>query len=308
MKVSLEEVSLKSAPHAFIDKRGEPVLIRILSERRQPDLLKMYLAYQPRNSFNNLPPIEDGACVMWVKKMIENAINVVALSFSDGVVGHVALFSMSDVLCELLIVVSPGHQGYGIGTELTRCAIQLAYEMGYQKIWLCVESGNMTARHVYSKCGFMYVEYDDNDDKEMSFDLVQYHRGMDGRIGDLVNRNAVSIHQDETCHTAYRRFLEYNVGALPVTNDNNNVVGILTATDLIRTINIDQVVRDVATKDVVVVCEECSVGKVVRLFQSRYLRCIPVVDSDKKFVGIVSRHEILLHIGEKIWSHVKELL
>ncbi len=302
MKISLEETSLKSSPHAFIDRNGEPVLIRLLSDRRHNDLLEMYLAYQPRNSFNNLPPLEDGACLVWVKKIIEEALNVVALSFKDGVIGHVALFSMSKVMCELLIVVSPGYQRVGIGTELTRCAIQLAYEMGYQKIWLCVEPGNMSARHVYSKCGFLYFGGDDMDDLEMSFDLTHYHHGLDESICGLVNRNAVAINHLASCQSAYDICVERNVGALPMLNDDNEVVGILTATDLIGTTNPLHIVRDVATMGVVKVEENCEIARIVRLFQSRHLRCIPVVDANKKFVGIIGRHEILRHIGEKIWA------
>lgn len=303
MKISLDETSLKNSPHSFIDRRCEPVLVRMLEERRKPDLLEMYLAYQPRNSFNNLPPLEDGACAVWVQKMIDEALNVVALSFKDGVIGHVALFSMNDEMCELLIVISPEHQGVGIGTELTRCAVQLAYEMGYQKMWLCVEPGNMTARHVYSKCGFQYLVRDDMDDLEMSFDLSHYHQGLDDPISDLVNRNAVYIHQTASCRAAYKVCVEHNIGALPMINDAQEVVGILTATDLIATMSPMETVRDVATIGVVVVEESCPVSRVVRLFQSRRLRCIPVVDERKKFVGIIGRHEILKHIGEQIWEN-----
>ena len=47
----------------------------------------MYLDYQPRNTFSGLPPIMDSACVTWVESMIRNGLNLVAISFEDGVIG-----------------------------------------------------------------------------------------------------------------------------------------------------------------------------------------------------------------------------
>jgi hypothetical protein len=35
-------------------------------------VIKKYRAYQPRDSFEGLPPIEDEACLKWVWKMIRD--------------------------------------------------------------------------------------------------------------------------------------------------------------------------------------------------------------------------------------------
>ena len=54
----------------------------------------------------------------------------------------------------MLVVVCPGFQNLGIGTELVRSCIEVADELGFQRIWLPVDATNVRARHVYRKCGF----------------------------------------------------------------------------------------------------------------------------------------------------------
>ena len=145
------------SPHAFINKKGDSVLIEMLDEKRRQQMVGMYLAYEPRNSFSGLPPTADEACVRWVERMITTGINLLALSSCGDVVGHAGLFPIDEETCEMLVVVSRPLQKLGIGTELTRCGIQLAHERGFQTIRLGVEAGNHVARRVYEKCGFSYL-------------------------------------------------------------------------------------------------------------------------------------------------------
>ena len=46
--------------------------------------------------------------------------------------------------------------------------------------------------------------------------------------------------------------------------------------------------------------EGCDLSKVIRLFHSRKLRCIPVVDARKQLVGIVGRRDILTHYAAEL--------
>ncbi len=105
-----EESTIYRKPRAFISKKGEAILIRTLDEKTCQGLIAMYLAFQPRNSFQGLPPVLDAACTQWVQHMIGHGINIVALSFGEGVVGHAALFPMDHEVCEMFVVVSPPFQ------------------------------------------------------------------------------------------------------------------------------------------------------------------------------------------------------
>jgi len=291
----LSDTSIHAFPHAFINRRGEPILIKVLDERRHQGLIDMYLAFRPRNYFSGLPPADDDACLKWVGGMIADGINLIALCFEEGIVGHSALFPTDHETCEFLVVVSPPSQNIGIGTELTRCSIQLADELGFEKIALHVEAKNHVARHVYEKCGFQYDTRDLRDEVDMSVDLARWRSATEATVGDIMNRNVIAIGPETPCRFALTVFLEDRVATLPVIDGERRLVGILSETDLLIEANVYKKVREILTRQVVALHEKESVTKAIALFRSRKLRCVPVVNRQKELVGVVGRKEILHH-------------
>jgi CBS domain-containing protein/RimJ/RimL family protein N-acetyltransferase len=295
-----EDATIYRKPRALITRKGDAVLIRTLDEKACQGLIAMYLAYQPRNSFQGLPPLTDAACTSWVQHMIGNGINIVALSFGDGVVGHAGLFPINDEKCEFMVVVSPQHQNTGIGTQLTRCSVQLAYEIGFDQIWLSVESTNSRARHVYGKCGFERLPIDDPREMEMALDLKRYHDLVNATIAGIVNRNVITIRDDQTCAAALELFVTRRVASLPVVDENGELTGIISETDLMLPSNVGRSVGDIQTRAVISVQEDCTIAKVVRMFESKKLRCLPVLDGGKKLVGVVGRKDILAYYAKHL--------
>lgn len=295
-----EGSTIHRLPQAFITKKGEAILIRTLDERTCDGLLKMYLDFQPRNSFQGLPPITDKACTAWVHHMIGNGINLVALSFAEGVAGHTALFPINDEVCEMLVVVSPRLQNTGIGTQLTRCSVQLAYEIGFERMWLPVEAINVRARHVYKKCGFEYLNIGDDHELEMALDLKRYHDVAKIEVARIMNMEVIAIRADEPCRVALDIFLRRRVASLPVIDERGELTGILSESDLMLPSNIDKNVGDVQTRDVLTVREQCTIGKLIRMFESKKVRCIPVVDDQRKLIGIVGRKDVLAYYSKHL--------
>jgi len=287
------------SPHAFINKNGEPVLITPLNRARTEPLVAMYMDYQPRNSFWGLPPIRDDACREWVDRIVRDGENLVALSFQAGVVGHAALFPMGGEGCEMLVVVAPAHQNLGIGTQLARCSVQLAHEIGFRRIWLSIESNNLRARHVFRKCGFEYVTQDDPTEVEMALDVCGYHDPSDIPVSDLMTREVLTVHKDVPCRVAVETFLQRPIGAMPVLDGSDQVIGIVSQTDLIVPANLDKHVGDIMTRRVITVREDTPVTKVVRLFHVQRLRSIPVVDAKGHLVGIIGRKDILAYYAHR---------
>jgi GNAT superfamily N-acetyltransferase len=157
MNLPLDRSSIRVLPRKFFNKTGELLRLELLSKDAHGRLLAMYLAFQPRNCFQGLPPIRDEVCVKWIHGMIETGVNLLAESAPGEVVGHAAIFPINPRKCELLVVVSHEHQNTGIGTELVRGCIAVAAELDFERIWLPVEAKNIRARRVYEKCGFAYV-------------------------------------------------------------------------------------------------------------------------------------------------------
>lgn len=295
-----EGSTIHRLPQAFINKKGDAILIGTLSEKTCDGLIQMYFAYQPRGSFQGLPPIADAACMKWVQQMINTGINLVALSFGEGVVGHSALFPINDEVCELLVVVSPPFQNTGIGTQLTRSAVQLAYEIGFEKIWLAVARTNVRAKHVYKKCGFAYLSEDDPHELEMAMDLKRYHDVVNICVEKVMNKDVIVIRDDESCQAAARIFLGRHVASLPIVDEQGELIGIITESDLMLPSSLDKHVRDIFTRDVLFVREGCTLAKVVRMFQSKRIRSIPVVDAHNRLVGIIGRKDVLSYYAENV--------
>jgi len=292
--------TLHGSPRAFINKHHEAILIRMLDDRIAPRLIEMYLAFRPRPCFQGLPPIKDEVCRKWVGDMIQNGINLVALSFEQGVVGHTALFPIDDAVCEMLVVVSPGCQNTGIGTELVRCSTQLAYEIGFERMWLPVESTNVRARHVYKKCGFDYLPGKQARELEMALDLKRYRDAVSVPVAGIMNREVATVGVDDSCRTALERMLRFRAASLPVVDEQDVLQGVLSEAELLIPSNLDKQVRDIFTRQALSVCPTCTIAKLVRLFQSSCIRSIPVVDAEKRPIGIVGRRDILAHYAQHV--------
>jgi GNAT superfamily N-acetyltransferase len=189
--------SLECLPRSFSDKKGMTVEMFHLPPEGGDRLIGMYLAFQPRNSFQGLPPIKDEVCIRWVREMLVTGIHIIAESAMNGsaglnshslknsdppggnrpaekaILGHTAIFPVNPRKCEMLVVVCPGFQNLGIGTELVRSCIDLAEELGFEQIWLPVDATNVRARHVYRKCGFEYVSNKLGRELDMTCDVRQ---------------------------------------------------------------------------------------------------------------------------------------
>jgi CBS domain-containing protein len=290
-----EGATIHRLPETFVNKRGEPVLIRTLDERICEGLVEMYLNYKPRNSFQGLPPVNDKSCAAWVHYMIATGINLAGLSFQHGVVGHVVVFPIDELACELLIAVAPASQNTGIGTRLLRCCVQMAYELGFEKIWLPVQADNTRARHVYKKCGFEYVEGTDSRELEMSLDVKRYHAAVSVRVDQVMNPNVVTVGLETDCRQAAQLLLTRRISSLPVLDDQRRLVGILSDSDLMLPSNLGKQVADILTRDVLTAEPGDTLAKLVRMFQSPGVGSIPVLDAERRVVGIVGRKDILTY-------------
>jgi ribosomal protein S18 acetylase RimI-like enzyme len=164
---------VRCLPRSFTVGNGLAVTVELLSADAGSRLLDTYLAFRPRNCFQGLPPLKDAVCVQWVQDMLRTGINVVACAGAE-IVGHTALFPINARKCEMLVVVCPEFQNVGIGTKLVQSCIDLADELGYERIWLPVDATNVRARHVYRKCGFEYASSIQGREMDMSCEVRRW--------------------------------------------------------------------------------------------------------------------------------------
>ena len=71
----------------------------------------------------------------------------------------VAACGIRSIFNVLVLYVEEGYRGRGLGSEVLAKTIDVAQKRGLNFVTLSVSSDNITAFHLYSKCGFKEVAY-----------------------------------------------------------------------------------------------------------------------------------------------------
>ncbi len=129
----------------------------------------------------------------------------------------------------------------------------------------------------------------------MALDLKRYRDVVGACVGRIMNSEVVTVGPDDPCEKAVALLLKHRVAALPVVDAEGQLLGVLSQTELMQPLNLEKQVRDVFSHHVPTVQSHEPITRLIHLFQSQRFRCIPVVNQDKKVLGVVSRHEVLAY-------------
>ncbi len=133
---------------------GSNYVIRNLQPSDYLSLLTMYRDFQPKNYTMGLPPTADTLRVQWLRNLLHEKLNLVALC-GNRIIGHASLIEIPKTdLCEYIVFVHQDYRGLGIGRKLTEETCRQASMLGKKKIWLMVESSNQAAVRIYLHMGF----------------------------------------------------------------------------------------------------------------------------------------------------------
>lgn len=112
------------------------------------------------------------------------------------------------------------------------------------------------------------------------------------KICDAMTRDVCVASPNETICDAARQMAAIDAGVLPV-GENDRLVGMITDRDIaVRAVaqglGPDTPIREVMSQEVLYCFEDDSVDDVARNMADQQVRRLPVVDRDKRLVGIVS--------------------
>jgi L-aspartate semialdehyde sulfurtransferase len=111
-------------------------------------------------------------------------------------------------------------------------------------------------------------------------------------VRDIMNTNLVTIGEDEKIQTAAKRLLKGEINHLPVLDDTNRLVGIVTTFDISKAVAASngkgETVRDIMTRRVVSTSPTEPVDVATRKLEKNNISALPVVDETGKLVGILS--------------------
>ena len=112
------------------------------------------------------------------------------------------------------------------------------------------------------------------------------------KIKDLMSRNVQVISPDKTIREAAQHMLKGNFGMMPV-GENDRLIGSISDRDItIRAVaggkDSSTTVREVMSEGILWAYENDSVNEVAKLMSEHQIRRLPIVNADKRLVGIVA--------------------
>lgn len=146
--------------------------------------------------------------------------------------------------------------------------------------------------------------------------------GEELRAKDIMTKDVITVKKDHTVNQVIEILMNKNISGVPVVNDEDQVIGIVTEGDLIyrskkleipryftildsyifldNTKKMEEQIRkmvgyrveDIMTKDVIVVDKEDTLEEIATIMTKKSVNRVPVV-ADTKLVGIVTRRDII---------------
>ncbi len=124
--------------------------------------------------------------------------------------------------------------------------------------------------------------------EEQARQVAIVKRAENGMIYD-----PVTIHKGLTVGDALRMMAEYHIGGIPVVDDEQHLVGIVTNRDLRFEFNMDKVIDDVMTKEnLVVTHQQTDLSAAAHILQERKIEKLPVVDKENHLIGLITYKDI----------------
>lgn len=121
---------------------------------------------------------------------------------------------------------------------------------------------------------------------------------------DIMTKNIVTMTPSTSALEAIGLLVDNKISGAPVLDENGKIVGVVTEKDLLVSLDFigvknakDFRVEEFMTKEVITFDEDASVKEISQELVRKNIKRVPIV-KDGKVLGIVSRHDILRHIGE----------
>ncbi len=129
--------------------------------------------------------------------------------------------------------------------------------------------------------------------KNMSIEAQALHVRKVKRAENGMILDPVTINVNGLVGNALELMKEYNIGGIPVTNEELVLVGIVTNRDLRFERDLMRPIAEVMTKNVVTTTEFTDFAKAEEILQKYKIEKLPVVDKSNKLVGLITYKDII---------------
>ncbi|HAM38119.1 MAG: hypothetical protein A2474_00035 [Elusimicrobia bacterium RIFOXYC2_FULL_34_12] len=116
---------------------------------------------------------------------------------------------------------------------------------------------------------------------------------------DVMIKKVVTIHPESSLKEAVKIILKKGISGLPVIDNSNKIIGILTEKDIINYMisgNLNHALASEAmSTNIISVSSDTDLTKIALLFCEKGIKRVPVIDNGK-LVGIISRRDMIRSI------------
>lgn len=132
-------------------------------------------------------------------------------------------------------------------------------------------------------------------------------------VKDLMTTSVVTVHPSDKMETVAEIFENRDFHHIPVVDDDRQIVGMISRHDYYKVLNAFTIfstansraanettlrallTRDVMTKQLATIHEYDSIEKAVGMFQENLFHALPVVNDDRRLVGILTTYDLLAY-------------
>lgn len=145
------------------------------------------------------------------------------------------------------------------------------------------------------------------------------------KVKDIMISNVVKVHPETQLRELLKKLVEWKIGGVPVVDDHNRLVGMVSDGDVLRfvkptsalrfdffayyvsvgemnveetiPVHLDKPVKNCMKRSgLVTLSAEDDFGEVISLLSKHHFKKIPVVDEEQRVIGVVSRGDVVRSI------------
>jgi len=113
------------------------------------------------------------------------------------------------------------------------------------------------------------------------------------RAESVMIHEPITIRKEETVNDALTLMKEYKIGGIPVVDDNNTLIGIVTNRDLRFQQDMQRAIGEVMTSDnIITTSHKTGLAEAAEILQAHKIEKLPVVDGNHKLIGLITYKDI----------------
>lgn len=124
--------------------------------------------------------------------------------------------------------------------------------------------------------------------KQQAGEVLKVKRSENGMIS-----NPITLRKDAIVKDALKMMRDYSIGGIPIVDENNHLIGIVTNRDLRFERNIKRPITEVMTKEVITAPQHTDFEQAADILQQHRIEKLPVVDKQGRLVGLITYRDII---------------